>query len=92
MTIVRDAPSSCRRCALISISIASVVEVLLYVHRFIRDGSPGRPPRLSHSSRSLYCVSVMSAVSLFSRGLGLAGKCKTLFLGILARGLSSGDV
>ena len=28
------------------------VEVLLYVHRnrrFIRDGSPGRPPRLSHS-------------------------------------------
>ena len=30
-----------------------VVEVLLYVHRnrrFIRDGSPGQPPRLSHSS------------------------------------------
>ena len=30
-----------------------VVEVLLYVHRncgFIRDGSPGRPPRPSHSS------------------------------------------
>ena len=30
-----------------------LVEVLLYVHRnrrFIRDGSPGRPPRLSHSS------------------------------------------
>ena len=30
-----------------------MVEVLLYVHRnrrFIRDGSPGRPPRLSHSS------------------------------------------
>ena len=30
-----------------------VVEVLLYVHRnrtFIRDGSSGRPPRLSHSS------------------------------------------
>ena len=29
-----------------------VVELLLYVHRnrmFIRDGSPGRPPRLSHS-------------------------------------------
>ena len=28
------------------------VEVLLYVHRnrrLIRDGSPGRPPRLSHS-------------------------------------------
>ena len=32
------------------------VEVLLYVHtnrRFIRDGSPGRPPRLSHSSWAL---------------------------------------
>ena len=32
-----------------------VVEVLLYVHRnrrLIRDGSPGRPPRLSHSSMS----------------------------------------
>ena len=30
-----------------------LVEVLLYVHRnrsFIRDESPGRPPRLSHSS------------------------------------------
>ena len=30
-----------------------MVEVLLYVHRncrLIRDGSPGRPPRLSHSS------------------------------------------
>ena len=34
----------------------SNVEVLLYVHRnrrFIRDGSPGRPPRLSHSSWAL---------------------------------------
>ena len=33
-----------------------VVKVLLYVHRnrrFIRDGSPGRPPRLSHSSWAL---------------------------------------
>ena len=30
-----------------------LVEVLLYVHKnrwFIRDGSPGRPPRLSHIS------------------------------------------
>ena len=30
-----------------------VVQVLLYVHRnrrLIKDGSPGRPPRLSHSS------------------------------------------
>ena len=35
------------------ILVAVVVEVLLYVHRnrrLIRDGSPGRPPRLSHSS------------------------------------------
>ena len=33
--------------------VVVVVEVLLYVHRnrrFIRDGSSGRPPRLSHSS------------------------------------------
>ena len=33
-----------------------LVEVLLYVHRncrFIRDGSPGCPPRLSHSSCAL---------------------------------------
>ena len=33
-----------------------VVEVLLYIHRncrFIRDGSPGRPPQLSHGSRAL---------------------------------------
>ena len=33
--------------------VDDVVEVLLYVHRnrrLIRDGSPGRPPRLSHSS------------------------------------------
>ena len=33
-----------------------LVEVLLYVHwnhRFIRDRSPGRPPRLSHSSWAL---------------------------------------
>ena len=41
----------------LSVSVVLVcrwlVEVLLYVHRnrkFIRDGSPGSPPRLSHSS------------------------------------------
>ena len=36
------------------------VKALLYVHRnrrLIRDGSPGRPPRLSHSSWALSCVS-----------------------------------
>ena len=39
------------------------VEVLLYVHRnrrFIRDGSPGRPPRLSHRSRALSGVLLSS--------------------------------
>ena len=38
------------------ILIHVVVEVLPYVHRnrrFIRDGSPGRPPRLSHISWAL---------------------------------------
>ena len=36
-----------------ALSVLPMAEVLLYVHRnrrFIRDGSPGRPPRLSHSS------------------------------------------
>ena len=40
-----------------------MVEVLLYVHRnrrFIRDGSPGRPPRLSHS-----CVEHLVEVLLY---------------------------
>ena len=35
------------------VAVVVVVEVLLYVHRnrtLIRDGSPGRPPRVSHSS------------------------------------------
>ena len=38
------------------------VEVLLYVHRnrgFIRDGSPERPPRLSHSSWALHTRPLM---------------------------------
>ena len=40
-----------------------VVEELLYVHRnrrFIRDGSPGRPPRLSHSSWPLFLNLLLS--------------------------------
>ena len=44
--------SSWLGCWCISQSVL-VAEVLLYVdrnRRFIRDGSPGRPPRLSHSS------------------------------------------
>ena len=39
-----------------------LVEVLLYVHRnrrFIRDGSPGRPPRLSHSSWALVVLNCL---------------------------------
>ena len=39
----------------------------LYVHRnrrLIRDGSPGRPPRLSHSSWALQCGNAEIAVSL----------------------------
>ena len=42
-----------------SASLYVDVEALLYVHRnrrFIRDGSPGRPPRLSHSSWTLLYV------------------------------------
>ena len=41
--------------ALLYCVILRLFEVFLYVHRyrrFIRDGSPGRPPRLSHSSRA----------------------------------------
>ena len=36
------------------VSVVEVVEVLLYVHRNrrVRVGGPGRPPRLSHSSRA----------------------------------------
>ena len=36
-----------------AVVVVVVVEVLLYVltnRKFIRDGSSGRPPRLSHSS------------------------------------------
>ena len=42
--------------------------VLLYVHRnrrLIRDWSPGRPPRLSHSSWALKC---MSSILIFFSG------------------------
>ena len=38
-----------------------LVEALLYVHRnrrFIGDGSPGRPPQLSHSSWTLWNILV----------------------------------
>ena len=48
VTVTGDVAS--RTCSLLPVGL---VEVLLYVHRnrrLIRDGSPGRPPRLSHSS------------------------------------------
>ena len=38
---------------LVNTTAVDLVEVLLYVHRnrrLIRDGSPGRPPGLSHNS------------------------------------------
>ena len=44
---------SWRRVPVLILLVGWLVEVLLYVHRnrrLIRDGSPGRPPRLSHSS------------------------------------------
>ena len=40
-------------------NVVVVVEMLLYIHRnrrLIRDGSPGRPPRLSHSSWALFSL------------------------------------
>ena len=43
------------------------VDVLLYIHgncRFIRDGSPGCPPQLSHSSWALWCEGRTKQVSL----------------------------
>ena len=59
-------------------------EVLLYVHRsrrLIRDGSLGRPPRLSHSSWALDCVWVFPVNSMLRSawvrqcgGAGLEGR------------------
>ena len=52
----------------------SLVEVLLYVHRnrrLIRDGSPGRPPRLLHSSWARQSLAVSIFIFFFfyrSRG------------------------
>ena len=54
--------SSCSVCmyTVVWSFVVVFVEVFLYVHRnrrFIRDGSPGRPPRLSHGSSELHVVS-----------------------------------
>ena len=53
-----------------------VVKVLLYVHRnrrFITDGSPGRPPRLSHSSWALRLDTIVWY--LYVSGCVLVGVC-----------------
>ena len=45
--------------------LALLVEVLLYVHRkrrFIRDGRPRRPPRLSHTSWALMSLSLLCSL------------------------------
>ena len=58
--------------------VALIVEVLLYVHRnsrFIRDGSPGRPPRLSQSSRALIAL-VSYHLIVFSHSEPSSSVCK----------------
>ena len=53
-----------------------MVEVLLYVHRnrrLIRDRSPGRPPRLSHSSWALYTMIWLKCCFTSTESVGLLG-------------------
>ena len=65
--------------------------VLLYVNRnrrFIRDGSPGRPPRLSHSSWALSAESVDFWVAADQKlGLNRASRiyCTEVFIVIWVR-------
>ena len=59
------------------------VEVLLYVHRnrrLIRDGSPGRPPRLPHSS----WVLSFSVESLRVKYMGLKTSKRPLLCSVAA--------
>ena len=45
----------------VHVSLYFVMKLLLYVHRnhrFIRDGSPGHQPRLSHSSRAWFNIAL----------------------------------
>ena len=65
-----------------------LVKVLLYVHRnrrLIRDGSPGRPPRLSHSSWALSTELLGVQPYLFSlcqwRAEKLVGSWRIWYLG-----------
>ena len=53
-----------------------VGEVLLYVHRnrrFIRDGSPGRPPRLSQQLLSSARMLLVECCFTFTETVGLLG-------------------
>ena len=61
------------------------VEVLLYVHRnrrLIRDGSPGRPPWLSHSSWAHFSVNARCVITVGARcvitvsALGVSLQCQ----------------
>ena len=72
---VYSALATCRNQRLSWWSTITVFEVLLYVHRnrrFIRDGSPGRPHRLSRSSWALKllveCNHGQYSVSLVTAG------------------------
>ena len=50
--------------------------MLLYVHRdrrLIRDGSPGRPPRLSHSPRALAVCTVVECCLTSTETVDLLG-------------------
>ena len=77
-----------------------VVEVLLYVHRsrrFIRDGSPERPPRLSHCSWALYNGSVFCLIfiqraelSFYAGGTSFTNSSWLLLL-CCSTGRQSGD-
>ena len=62
-----------------------VVEVLLYIHRnrrVIRDGSPGRPPRLSYSSSTLLFLSGKPLLLYCTLLLHLFFSCLLTFVGV----------
>ena len=85
LVCVSDKISDCFSCCLLAPLF--VDDVLLYVHRnrrLIRDGSPGRLPRLSHSSWALlvcltvthtYTYSVIHSKS-HTTGVVVGGKAK----------------
>ena len=75
-------------CFLLRQLMSKLVEVLLYVHRnhrLIRDGSPGRPPRLSHSSCALsVCWLKCCFTSTETVGLLLRREPRTTFTQLLS--------